>query len=379
MVAGVFKFGRVMTALVALVGAADVITRGLPIDALSFRAWEAMIYYRLVDTAFEPSHRYDRRSWGDLSNMGNLREHRTYRRELFTTDKLGFRNPEGFADSGRAKAILIGDSFGAGSGVSDHETLPAQLGKRGIPTYNVAPMRLDAKGMQLMAARLRMQEGWILYQQVSGLRYVYQAAAGVTSAAPADHPPVSFYDRFERNLHTPTFPLRIAADRWLKSWQDDRWFTNPYKHLVEVRTLTNGDTMLFFPGEVIDPTLPPHVLESIETTVTLYRGLLAEMKDTRLKLAVILVPDRFSAYAHLVAQGAWTGGMPPYQRELDRRLREAGVPVINLYDAMAQAATDAASRWEYLYWRDDTHWNGRGIRVAASEVAAWISAHGGTQ
>jgi hypothetical protein len=371
-----FTFGRVMPALIAAIGLADLITRGLPVDAFTFRAWEAMIYYRQPDAAFEASHRYDRCSYGDLSNLANLPKYRTYRRELFTTDKLGFRNPEGLADSGRVKAILIGDSFGAGSGVADEDTLAAQLGTRGVTTYNVAPMRLDVKGMQAMAARLRMDEGWILFQQVTGLRYAYLASASVTSAAPRERPSPSFYYRFERNLHTPTFPLRIMADRWLKSWQDGRWFSNPYAKSVEVRRLRNHDTMLFFAGETIEPTLPRHALDSIETTVALYRGVNEQLRSTGLRLKVLLVPDRFTAYAHLLETGAWTGGMPPYQQELDRHLRAAGVPVINLYDVIAAGATAAAENYEYLYWRDDTHWNAAGIRVAAAEIAARLQAEG---
>ena len=371
-----FRFGRVMTALVVLVGITDLITRGMPLDRFTFRAWEAMSYYRQPDATFEASHHYDRRSYGDLSNLGNLPKYRTWRHETFTTDKLGFRNPEELADSGEVKAILIGDSFGAGSGVSDAETLSAQLTKHGITTYNVAPMRLDVKGMQAMAARLRMDEGRILYQQATGLRYVYVDSAEVRSAAPLDRQPASFLYRFERNLHAGTFPLRIVADRVLKHWQDDRWFANPYKGAVEVRRLKNGDAMLFLPGEVIEPTLPPHVLSVIDATVALYRGIDEQLKSTRLRLTVLLVPDRFTAYAHLLETGRWTGGMPPYQQELNRRLRAAGVSVINLYDVIATQATAEAARWEYLYWRDDTHWNAAGIRVAADEIASQLGADG---
>jgi hypothetical protein len=373
---GLFRFGRVMTALVALFGVADLITRGMPMNVFAFRAWEAMGYYHEPDTVFEANHRYDRISYGDLSNLANLPDYRVWRRETFTTDKLGFRNPPDLVDSGKVKAILIGDSFAAGSGVPDRQTLSAQLSRRGIITYNVAPLRFDAKGMQAMASRLRMDEGWILFQHATGLRYVYLENAMGTWVVPRDHESPTFFSRFEYNLRTPTFPLRIMADRFLKSWQDDRWLTNPYKNQVEVRRLKNNDTMLFFPGEVLEPTLPQNVLDSIDKMVAIYRGLNEGLRSTRLRLRVVLVPDRFSAYAHLLATGAWTGGMPPYNQELDRRLRAAGVSVINLYGVIRARATADFPNFEYLYWRDDTHWNAAGIRVSAEEIARQLAAEG---
>ena len=122
----VFRFGRVMTALVALVGAADVVTRGLPIDAISFRAWEALIYYRPPDAPFEPLHRYDRRSWGDLSNLGNLHPDKAIRNaaepclqkttafntDLFQSEKLYARvrdiQPDGAAEAKLKKNLTEG-------------------------------------------------------------------------------------------------------------------------------------------------------------------------------------------------------------------------------------------------------------------------------
>ena len=45
-------------------------------------------------------------------------------------------------------------------------------------------------------------------------------------------------------------------------------------------------------------------------------------------------------------------------------LKEAGVPVVNLMPVF-QAATARGTR---LYWRDYTHWNDAGIRLAAEEL-----------
>jgi hypothetical protein len=48
-------------------------------------------------------------------------------------------------------------------------------------------------------------------------------------------------------------------------------------------------------------------------------------------------------------------------------LRAAGIVVANLTKALRQAAKDL-ERHEYVYWRHDTHWNGRSVAVAAGEI-----------
>ena len=45
-------------------------------------------------------------------------------------------------------------------------------------------------------------------------------------------------------------------------------------------------------------------------------------------------------------------------------LDAAGVPVVNLMPVFQEAT----ARGERLYWRDDTHWNDAGIRLAAEEL-----------
>lgn len=366
--------GRLLPAVLAAVGLADVVTRGLPIDALAFRAWEAMVYYREPGAAFEAHAGYDRWSYGDLANIANLPAYRIYRRERWTTDEYGFRNPPGLAASGRVQALLVGDSFAAGSGVADDDTLSAQLTARGVPTYNVAPLRLSADATRAVAGRLGMAGGWVLYEQVAGLRYVHLDPASVTPRAPDAMPPLTFAARFARNVGSATWPLRIAAERWLKRWQDNRWFANPYRHTIEIRRLSNGDSMLFFSGEALARPLPPQAVAAIAETVAIYRTLHASLAAHGLRLAVILVPDRFALYAHLIDGSAWAGGPSPYLETLDRELHAAGIPTVNVYPAMAEQVTREADAFRYLYWLDDTHWNGRGIAITADVVASYLRA-----
>jgi len=123
----VWQLGRVIPALLVAVLLVDIALRFASIDPLTFRAWEALERNRPPGAAFEPNRRYyNARSYGDLAARGNFRELRQYRPDLFTTDALGYRNPPRVLNA-EVSAILAGDSFAVGSGVSDDETLSSRL------------------------------------------------------------------------------------------------------------------------------------------------------------------------------------------------------------------------------------------------------------
>src|SRR5258708_8130839 len=90
--------------------------------------------------AFPPNTRYDnQKSYGDLANLGNLREFRQYRHEIFTTDFRGFRNLSQSESNSRPDILLVGDSFGAGAGVTDMDSPGVQLSAALHPNvYNAA-------------------------------------------------------------------------------------------------------------------------------------------------------------------------------------------------------------------------------------------------
>jgi hypothetical protein len=59
---------------------------------------------------------------------------------------------------------------------------------------------------------------------------------------------------------------------------------------------------------------------------------------------------------------------PRYLDVVEQRLAAANVPVLNLTPLFREQAASLLARDEYLYWLDDTHWNGEGIREAAQAI-----------
>jgi hypothetical protein len=88
----VLRLGRTVPAIIAILFLVDFGARFFSIDALAFRGWEALVRYRTPCGPFRANAKYyNPASYGDLSVLGNLPQHRIYRREAFTTDARGFR------------------------------------------------------------------------------------------------------------------------------------------------------------------------------------------------------------------------------------------------------------------------------------------------
>lgn len=100
-----------------------------------------------------------------------------------------------------------------------------------------------------------------------------------------------------------------------------------------------------------------------------------ELAARGIELVFFPVPVKAQVHPGPLARGGGSfdepGGAPanPSYPELVARLSAAGIP---LYDALPDL-TAAARRGEQLYFTTDTHWNGRGIRVAAAGLARFLA------
>jgi hypothetical protein len=129
-------------------------------------------------------------------------------------------------------------------------------------------------------------------------------------------------------------------------------------------TLRNGDWMLFYPDELQadKETTPP--------ATAYWTALREELRAHGLELLVLLVPDKYTVYHELLRTPLAPAARPGERMDrLEHALADAGVPVVNLRRSFSTAARRLFARGEYVYWRDDTHWNPRGIRIAAEEIA----------
>jgi len=104
------NIGRWAPRILMLLFLVEVALRFVPVNYVAYRGWEAA---RSSGGGgfFLPNQRYENdRSYGDLANLGNLPARREYRRDTFTTDGRGYRNPPDLLSGARPAAVLLGDS-----------------------------------------------------------------------------------------------------------------------------------------------------------------------------------------------------------------------------------------------------------------------------
>jgi len=90
-----------------------------------------------------------------------------------------------------------------------------------------------------------------------------------------------------------------------------------------------------------------------------------ELRQRGLRLIVILVPSKYTVYQPLIKDATRTNKSEAFN-ELQQDL--PGIPVVNTTPALQQAAAYELEHGNLLYWRDDTHWNADGVRVAADQL-----------
>lgn len=356
--------GRAIPAFLAIVFLADIGARFLPVDPLTFRAWEALSRFRPPGAAFEPNRHYVHpRSYGDSAAMGNLPELRQYRHETFTTDARGFRNTTVVAPPA---VILAGDSFAVSSGVGDEETLSVALSRRlGCHVYNAGGMDPDPDRLRALAGELGLAHGLVVHAYAEDVaaptvppgskRALNQAI--VTATASVDRA-IGLVRGF-----VLVSPLRILSERAFKHLANDRVLPNTYAASVISGTLRNGDAMLFIASKVA------HVRGERAVSASFWSWLQAELQTAHLDLVVVLIPSKYTVYrALLVDQPATADGEARFLDRLERALQDAGVAVINLTGPLSAEARRRASRHQYLYWRDDIHWNSEGIQLGATAI-----------
>jgi acetyltransferase AlgX (SGNH hydrolase-like protein) len=147
------------------------------------------------------------------------------------------------------------------------------------------------------------------------------------------------------------------------------YLPNSFAANVVQGRLRNGDWMLF-PRSRIEPIDSPVI--AVSSWADFFCLISRELGRDGLELVVMLIPNKFTVYEpllaspHIAADGAVLLG------QLEHRLREGGIRVVNVSPAFRAAAADLAERHEYIYWRDDTHWNECGVSIAVAEFRSQI-------
>ena len=363
----------IIPGILLITGLANVGLRLLPPDRLALRSWEVVTLFVTETGPFAPGKHYvNGAATGDLGTLANLPQYRRPHGEVFTTGAHGYRGYEPGVDAPPA-AILFGDSFGAGASVSDDESLCARLQSVfGGPVFFAGyySPRVPEKLRDLPRAPyviLQLSERYGLSEAAPANA---GSGAGLIKTLFGDNSPAYRTLRYWHGLAVYS-PLEIWAGRAYRYLQNDAVLPNVHTKNVEHYTLRNHDDMLFLRSEVTSYFNPR--AQAVESLIATERTLRAE----GYRVLVILVPNKFTVYYPLLQNA------PPLSGEdrldvnvLERNLRAASIPVVNLTPALRRAAADALTKNELVYHPDDTHWNALGIIAASEEIRRALTSQG---
>jgi hypothetical protein len=330
----------------------DVLLRFAPPQWYTFRTSEfAMVTGRHDMGPFRTNLTYQNpHAYGDLASMGNCLDCRQYRPMNIRTDERGFANPP---SSGPYDAILLGDSFGLGAEQPQGANLASQISQHtGLSVYNsCAPMRaISRENLMELIDQLGMKHGTVFFELMD------------RSLGYAGPPPkTSEQERLDRWSQNAEYsPLANISRDIVGRLYDGRLMPNPYAANVIRKLLPDGKTMLFFP-EDLENTEPNRTKWWAKYLTVLNN----ELRRRNFQLIVILVPSKYTVYQPLIKDATETDKSEAF-KELQEKLHD--LAVVNTTPSLQQAAADKLVHGRLLYWRDDTHWNAEGVRVAAEQL-----------
>lgn len=312
---------------------------------------------------------------GDLSNdvLDKLKEPRVVR---FETDKLGYRNDAALHD---ARIILAGDSFIVGNGTTQKEMLSAALSRKlGKAVYNVAfpgkPRQYEERLLSLTDAFPKDAGIYVFYfegndfsrkKEQRGLFSIIVAAFGSAYASLEDwksryleafYPKEQVFFRIIRrrshqfNAAALAFFTRLLARN--ASAQD-----KAETQKVSVKTV-NGKVMGFY-KEYNEMTLS----DEVSAYVFKNKRLLEKIR------AVLFIPTKLRVYSENLKNSPSAA-----LKSLISGYAPLGVEVLDLTPVLRTKAESSYSERKFVFWRDDTHWNGTGISAVAEFIAQYESA-----
>jgi hypothetical protein len=312
---------------------------------------------------FKPSAQCKMTVCGDLGRIKGIKELQHFRDQVFTTDRFGLRN---LSEVERPEVVVAGDSYVAGSGLSDEETLTYQMTLvMGRTVYNYGGETPFSASEFLSDPRFQQNPPKVLVYLL-----VYRAIMPLPLDPLWNHAglPARVSDILS---DVKSFKQRLDRDNYLAELS--RRFIAPYApamisnmaSYVPIITV-EGERKLTLSLDIQMLTQSPE-----ERQMDLVVRTIAEF-DRRLKqrgthLVYAPMPEPGSLYPEFYDQKSRARlQQPPFIDLLLKQLDKQGVDYIDLRKSLEP------NRIPYLYLPDDTHWDPRAVRLVAKILVDYI-------
>lgn len=318
----------------------------MPANTFSFRPWEALKYSTTVPTycQFYPNQALEMNAVGDLCHHTDKAVHRN---ERWITDKLGYRN-DAFVE--QADVLIIGDSFIAGTGLSQEDLLSNKLQRKfgnGFKVYNMAPSSF-AKFDYFLRLGIVKKPKTIVFAMVErhlpDPLYV-KPTTGIKS----------------KMVHYPFIGnLSAVVDKAFR-FSSLKWLNARIHHYYGNGLPAVNDSTMFF----LEGFRQKHAKSDLKRTVRIIKTYQDYCDSLGIKFVYLPMPDKETVYYEQV----------PFPKQADYLVREdsmleaAGVACLNtleLYNDFRKTHS------EVLYQPDDSHWNPIATELVSQELYHYL-------
>jgi hypothetical protein len=308
------------------------------------RVWDGISTSNPKMQYFYPNQHVEMDEIGDLGFHTNkaIKKH-----VIWKTDSLGYRNDSIIH---QPDILLIGDSFLAGSTLTQDSTLTSVLrnlthGKYNI--YNIAPATFSSF-ISLLNHSIIKKPKVIILLEVE--RFLYMKA-----------------DTNENYLLNKILNgeksfagLNEYLDRFKKA-NSQKWFNALFKQRTGIGFPSSIDNrMLFFEGKK-SMQHDSAIYVGSQRAISLYKE---KCKNLGITFLFIPMPNKETVYWELV----------PYKKQpdllfrIDTALQKANISTINTLALYNKEKGNGS----WLYHFDDTHWNEKGVQLVAKEIVKYL-------
>lgn len=314
----------------------------MPASTWVFRGWEALIKSNPYATVgwFYPNQKLTIRETGDLARNT---PYSIYRKCYWQTDRLGYRN--NYVPSS-IDVLILGDSFTAGTGLTQKDTISSLLTTDKRTVYQVAPGNVNK----------------LIVLLNTGI--VSKPKTVVFSVAERDIPQIINIGQ-KHGKYPKVIPFKyekwwIAFDR-LKKNNALSFLRTMIKKQKTYGIQSEVDPRVFFlQGEQAQIASSERSLDRIVEVLQSYNNY---FNNQGIAFMFLPIPNKESVYYDLVPLKE----QPDFLYKLYADLRRNDIPTVNTLAMLTER------RKERLYYFDDTHWNLTATRIIAERLNDYLS------
>lgn len=272
------------------------------------------------------------------------------RRVRYTVDSFGFRNDRDYHGQ---QFILVGDSFIAGSGTTQEDTVNAQLlSRHGADTYNLGitgGVREYLNNIEKFEKRYG--------SNFKALVFLYEGNDFSMSTALDRIGTVQQVKNFYKKYLNIYKSLFRRTDLYRYTYMAYASFRRDLKQKSPVHVHQVGSHQVGFLAS-------PEMFRIGQYPKPYFEDRLIAMRDKI--AALIFIPTKLRVYAGIMQPPLKETLPNPFGDYLNEFGKRTGMPVIDLTGPMIAASKHLLKEKDQLtFWTDDTHWNGHGMAVAA--------------